>query len=318
MTVKLKPLHAFSVLARAGNFTRAAARLHVSQPALTVQIHGLEAALGARLFDRNTRDVRLTGIGAAILPAVERLLLDIETLSAHTRELSTGKIGLVRVAALPSISSTVLPRAIARLRQTHPGIAVRLVDTLAQKIFAAVRAEEVDIGIGVFGTLDRDMTFAPLLVDDLVAVMAPDHPLASRARLRIEDLAAEPLIMMDSQSSVRAMVEDVLMRVKAHAAPAYEVTYISTAVGLARAGLGVTLLPTSTIEIETLAGLVRRRISTPGLRRHVGVLRLAGRTPSPAVEIFLEALREAARETPAPVSRKKPPSARRSAASRRE
>lgn len=315
--MNVRPLRAFATLARAGSFTRAAARLHISQPALTVQIHGLEAALGARLFDRNTREVRLTGIGAAILPAVERLLRDLETLSAHTRDLAAGHIGVVHVAALPSISSTLLPRAIAKLRRTHPGIAVRLVDTLAQKIFAAVRAEEVDFGIGVFGTIDRDMAFAPLLDDDLEAVMAPDHPLASRARLRLEDLAAEPLIMMDSQSSVRAMVEDVLVRVKGRAAPAYEVTYISTAVGLARAGLGITLLPTSSLEIETLSGLARRRVNTPGLRRHVGILRIARRTLSPAGEAFLAVLRETAREAPASVSRRKPPSARRSAASPR-
>jgi LysR family carnitine catabolism transcriptional activator len=302
--MNVRPLRAFAALARAGSFTRAAARLHVSQPALTVQIHGLEAALGARLFDRNTREVRLTGIGAAILPTVERLLRDLEMLSSHTRDLAAGKIGVVHVAALPSISSTLLPRAIARLRRSHPGIAVRLMDTLAQRIFAAVRAEEVDFGIGVFGTIDRDMTFAPLLDDDLEAVMAPDHPLAARARLRLEDLAAEPLIMMDSQSSVRAMVEDVLVRAKGRAAPAYEVTYISTAVGLARAGLGITLLPTSSLEIEMLAGLERRRVNTPGLRRHVGVLRIMRRTPSPAAEIFLEVLRDTARGERRPTRRK--------------
>src|SRR3954463_2200425 len=93
--------------ARAGSFPRAAPGWHLSQPALTVQIHGLEAALGARLFDRNTREARLTGIGAAILPAVDRLLRDMETISSHTRELAAGSIGVVHVAALPSVSSTL-------------------------------------------------------------------------------------------------------------------------------------------------------------------------------------------------------------------
>lgn len=126
--------------------------------------------------------------------------------------------------------------------------------------------------------------------------MAPDHPLAARKRLKLEHLVGEPLIMMDSQSSVRAMVEDAMVRMKAVAAPAYEVTYISTAVGLARAGLGVTLVPSSALELETVAGLVRRSVVAPGLRRRVGVLRIAKRTMSPATEIFLAALREAARE----------------------
>lgn len=318
MSLKVRPLRSFAVLARAGSFTRAAARLHVSQPALTVQIHGLEAALGARLFDRNTRAVRLTGIGAAILPAVERLLRDVETLSAHTRELAAGSIGVVHVAALPSICSTLLPRAIARLRLTHPGIAVSLVDTLAQKVFAAVRAEQVDFGIGVFGTIDRDMSFTPLLVDELQAVMSPDHRLVRKKRLTLEDLALEPLIMMDAQSSVRAMVEDAMVRLKARAQPAYEVTYISTAAGLARAGLGITLLPTSALEIEAIGGLERRPVTAPGLRRHVGMLRIAGRTLSPAAEVFLDVLRETVREAPAAISRRQPRRRRRSAASSRK
>jgi DNA-binding transcriptional LysR family regulator len=309
MSLNTRSLKSFAVLARTGSFTRAAARLHMSQPALTVQIHGLETALAARLFDRNTREVRLTGIGAAILPAVDRLLRDMELISSHARELAAGSIGVVHVAALPSVSSTVLPRAIARLRETHPGIVVSLVDTVAQKVFAAVRAETADFGIGVFAAIDRDMAFEPLLVDELEAVMAPDHPLAARKRLRLEDLADEPLIMMDSQSSVRALVEDVMARRKRAAAPAYEVTYMSTAVGLARAGLGVTLVPSSALELETVAGLVRRSVEAPGLRRRVGILRIAKRTLSPAAEIFLAVLREAARESG--LGRRAPGTARR-------
>ena len=297
MNLGTRSLKSFAVLARTGSFTRAAARLHMSQPALTVQIHGLEAALGARLFDRNTREVRLTGIGAAILPAVDRLLRDMNLISSHTRELAAGSIGVVHVAALPSVSSTLLPRTMARLRKTHPGIVVSLVDTVAQKVFAAVRAETADMGIGVFTSIDRDMAFEPLLVDELEAVMAPGHPLAARKRLRLERLAGEPLIMMDSQSSVRAMVENVMERMKRVTAPAYEVTYMSTAVGLARAGLGVTLVPSSALELEMVAGLVRRSVVTPGLRRSVGVLRIAKRTLSPAAGIFLAALRETAVES---------------------
>lgn len=296
MNLTIRQLRSFAVLARTASFTRAAGALHLSQPALTVQIRSLEEELGVRLFDRNTRQVRLTPIGQELLPTFDRLLRDIDSAAESARELAAGIRGVVHVAALPSISSTLLPAAIARLRRSHPGIEVRLRDLLAQRVLAAVRSEEADYGIGAFDRIDADMESEKILSDRLEAVFAKGHPLSRKKAIELADLAELPLIMMDTQSSVRALVESEMMAKKLRPRSGYEVTYISTAAALARAGLGVTLLPSSAIELQSASDLERRPVRAPGFNRSIVVVRKVSRTLSPAAQIFLEVLKvEAAR-----------------------
>src|SRR5688572_16372846 len=176
MNFSLRQLRARSAVARTASFTRAAAELNLSQPALTVQIRELEAALGLKLVDRNTRRVELTGIGRELLPVFERVLGDIRAVAENARELAAGDRGTVLVAALPSLCSRLIPAAIASLRRSHPRITVRLQDTVAQRILAAVRSEEADLGIGSFGALGSDFEVMALLEDRMVAVMPSRHP----------------------------------------------------------------------------------------------------------------------------------------------
>ena len=291
MNFSLRQLRAFSAVARGASFTRAAERLHLSQPALTVQIRELESALGVRLFDRSTRHVRLTAIGRDLLPALERVLADLDAVGEDTRALAAGHRGRVRVAALPSICATRLPQAIARLKRDHPGIRVELRDTVAQRILALVAAEEVDFGIGSFERVERGLELGAWTTDRLAAVFQKGHPLARRPTLRLADLADSPLIFMDAQSSVRAHVERALGARGIARTPAFEVTYMSTAVGLVRAGLGVSLLPTSALELALASDLRVRPLSDPALKRRISIVRRSGRTLSPAAERLIAALR---------------------------
>ncbi|QJR13438.1 LysR family transcriptional regulator [Usitatibacter palustris] len=295
MNLNLKQLRAFSAVARSASFTRAAVRLHLTQPALTVQVRDLESALGVRLFDRNTRQVKLTAIGRDLLPTLERVLADLDAVAEDTRQLAAGHRGRVRVAALPSICATRLPRAIAQLAKTHPAIRVELRDTVAQRIIALVAAEEVDFGIGSFEGLGREFELLPYTTDRLAAVFRKGHALDKRATLKLEDLAEWPLIFMDTQSSVRAHVERTFSARGIAKPPAFEVTYMATAVGLVRAGLGVSLLPTSALELELATGLRVHPLRDAALRRNISIVRRAGRTFSPAAQRLLEALRAEAR-----------------------
>jgi DNA-binding transcriptional LysR family regulator len=123
MSLDVRQLRAFVTVAECGSFTRAAASLNLSQPALTVQIRKLEQALGVRLFDRNTRVVALTRNGAELLPTLGRILRDLDGVLAETRQLVTMQRGVVRLAVLPSFASGVLPEvqgAPPRHRFHHP------------------------------------------------------------------------------------------------------------------------------------------------------------------------------------------------------
>ena len=295
MNFSLRQLRAFATLARTGSFTRAAAELHLSQPALTVQVRELESALGLKLVDRNTRRVQLTGIGRELLPVFERVLGDIRAVAENARELAAGDRGTVLVAALPSLCSRLIPTAIARLRRTHPGVTVKLQDTVALRILAAVRSEEADLGIGSFGTLGGDFEVSPLLEDRMVAVMPRRHPLAARDTVTMREVALHPLVLMDMQSSVRAVVDEAMRDESARAAPAYEVTYMSTAVGFVQAGLGVAILPATALELGLAKGIVSRPIRGSGVRRPIVVARKAGRSLAPAARVFIEELHRSTR-----------------------
>ena len=296
MNISLRQVRSFVVAASTGSFTRAAHLLHISQPALTVQIRELEGALGLKLFDRNTRQLDLTPLGRELLPTFERLLRDFDSVTESARQLAAGITGVVHVSALPSISSILMPAAIAALRKEHPGIVVRLKDAVAQRVLAMVRADEVDFGIGGFDRVDSGMDFTPFISDRLEAVLRADHPLAKKRKLTVADLAASDLIVMDTQSSVRALLDQAFVESRLILSPAYEVTFMATAVGMVKEGLGVALLPSLALELAVATGLVTRPVRFKGFDRSIGIVRKTRRTLSPAAELMLAVLKKIGRE----------------------
>jgi LysR family transcriptional regulator, carnitine catabolism transcriptional activator len=288
--LNLRQLQTFVTIARVGSFTRAARLLHLSQPALTKQVRQLEETLGVRLFDRNTRTVELTRIGKELAPVVTQLLREIEAVVVNTKELAAQSRGVIRVASLPSISSTILPTAVARFKGLYPGISVALKDVIAQRLVAMVKAEEVDFGIGSLNVADPDVRFSFLLTDRMIAVFPPGSALERKKSIGLRDLVGLPLVVMESGSSVRKLVDQAFESIGEFVRPAFEATYMSTAAGMVKAGLGVTILPSSAFEMGELTGLRSRPIKTPALTREIGVIEKKGRSLSPAAESFLKTL----------------------------
>jgi DNA-binding transcriptional LysR family regulator len=171
MDFTLRQLRAFATIARLRSFTRAADVLHTTQPALSAQIRELEASLGVRLFDRNTRSVAPTRAGADLLPVVDQVLGALDSVAARAEDVAARNTGRVVVAALPSLAATLVPAVVARMRERHPGIAVVVRDALAERTLGAVRAGEVDLALTSAPPHDRELVFAPLLADRMMAVL---------------------------------------------------------------------------------------------------------------------------------------------------
>jgi LysR family transcriptional regulator, carnitine catabolism transcriptional activator len=287
MNLNLRQLRSLVAIAHLGNFTRAAQSLHISQPALTVQMHHLEEALGVRLIDRNTRTVKLTPLGKQVVPIIERALGDIDAAIAGTR-LTAESIGVVTVASLPSLCSEIMPTAIARFGRQYPGVTVRLREEGAHRIPACVIEEEADLG---FGLLERPMPqleATPFLADRLVVVCPAGHPLAGKRTVIASDLVKFPMIVFDAQNSVRTLLDAALQSLGASRAPDYVVSYVSTAVGMVRAGLGITVVSSSALGRAVMTGLRARPIKHPGSAREIVAMRKKGRTLSPAAEALLQ------------------------------
>jgi DNA-binding transcriptional LysR family regulator len=154
MDLNLRDVRAFVAVAQTGSFTRAATRLHLSQPALTVQIRRLEEIVGVRLFDRNSRNVALTPAGRELLPVLQKSLHDMEQVLVDARALADGSSGTVRIACLPTFAASLLPDLIRDLRKTVPRAGFHVRDVVASMVNTLVRNEEVDIGLTGGETLD--------------------------------------------------------------------------------------------------------------------------------------------------------------------
>jgi DNA-binding transcriptional LysR family regulator len=290
MNMTLRQVRAFVVVARFSSFTRAADLLHLTQPALTVQIRQLEQALGVKLFDRSTRAVELTRTGRELLPVLERLLGEFDAVVVSTREMAALRYGTVRMAALPSVAATVLPPLIARFKQRHPHIRITVRDSVGERINAMVREEIVDFGIGSDVEPDAELETIPLFEDEMRAVVPASHPLGKQTEVMLDRLIDEPLILMDTQSSVRSLVDRAFADRGHLAVPAYEVTYMSTAIGLVRAGLGIAILPSTAIELRLETELPSLSIQEPILHRSITLVLKVGRSLPPAAEALRDML----------------------------
>jgi DNA-binding transcriptional LysR family regulator len=287
MNYTLSQLRAFVTLAREGSFTRAAAKLNLSQPALTVQIRNLETAFGAKLFDRDPRGVAMTRIGSDLAPQVARLLGEIDGALEEALDTARGQRGTIRVAALPSFAAGKLPSAIARFRERHPGIDFVIRDAVANKVVAAVRAEAVDLGLTAGVELTDDLEILHEARDFLCVVFPAGHALARKKRIGVADLAEYPLVLMEAETSVRAIVNAAFVSSGRVIRPAAEATYMMTAVGLVRAGLGITILPASAKEIEAEPTLRVRAIDDESFSRRITLVKRRNRTLPPAAQAFL-------------------------------
>lgn len=290
MDLNLRDLRAFVAVAQTGSFTRAATRLHLSQPALTVQIRRLEEIVGVRLFDRNSRNVALTPAGRELLPVLQKSLHDMQQVLADARALADGSSGTVRIACLPTFAASLLPDLIQDLRRTVPGAGFHVRDGVASMVNALVRNEEVDIGLTGGETLDSAFDVLYSGVDRLVAVCPKAHPLARRRRIGAEDLAAVPLVLTAQGTSVRAVVDAAFADARRTPVIACEPTYMMTAVAMVRGGLGVTILPATAREVRAEPGLAVLPIDDSRFVRPIALVKKRGRTLPPLTEQFVAAL----------------------------
>jgi len=290
MDVSIQQIRAFAAVARLKSFTRAAMLLNVAQPTLTVQIRNLEEAMATRLFDRNSRSVELTRLGRDLLPAVERLLRDFDSLLTDVRDQVAQRRGTVKIAALPSVAVGILPDAIRTFRENYPGADFLLKDVVAGRVLALVRDEAVDLGI-IGGNADHpEVERLFQTKDSMHVVCAKEHPIAKVRAVTASVLARYPLIMMDPETSVRKVVDEAFHAAGLMANPVCEVTYMMTAIGMVQAGLGIAILPASAREIQIDPNLCSLPIKGTHFAREISLIKKRRRTLPPLSVSFAEYL----------------------------
>jgi DNA-binding transcriptional LysR family regulator len=241
--VNLRHLRAFAAIADAGGFGRAAAQLHLSQPALSRQIHALEAELGVPLFDRVGRRVQITSQGEDLLRRSRRLLSDAESLGERARSLQSGTSGILRVGATPQVIENLLADFLVRYRRRFPGVEVQLVEDGGARL--PVRLERGDVNLVLGFSVDARFRFRPLYPMHALAVLPAGHRLGRRGSLEIEALADEPLLLLRREFGSREWFD-----VACHAAHLRPRVLLESGtpqalVALAETGYGTAIVPSN-------------------------------------------------------------------------
>jgi LysR family transcriptional regulator, benzoate and cis,cis-muconate-responsive activator of ben and cat genes len=246
--LELRQLRYFAAVARERNFTRAAEALHIAQPPLSRQIQQLEDELGVTLIDRGSRPLRLTDAGRLLYEQAVQVLERIEEMKAITERLHEAERPRMRIGFVPSTLYGRLPELIRRYRAVRPGVELTLLDLTTIEQIAALKEGRIDVGYGRIPFDDPAIERVLLSNEKLSAALPRSHSLLARAgRLRLDELAGEPLVVYPK--APRPSYADqvlTLFRERDLKPPAvYEVRELQTALGLVAAEVGICLVPVS-------------------------------------------------------------------------
>jgi DNA-binding transcriptional LysR family regulator len=239
--ISLRQLRFFTALAESANFSRAAERMTVSQPALSAAIRQIEDHMGLRLFDRSTHHVALTEAGAAFLPHARRLLSTADNAFVDMSDAATRGKSVVRIGVIPSVVPAAA-EAVARLGQEHPDACFHLRDGKNDSLMADLRSGALDLVVGVLGRVEDDIE-AHLITEDEMMLAAPiGHPLASRSDLPWSALEGDEIVHFTG-GSIGELSSAAMRQNNLSPSQRFRVDQVGSLFGLVGAGMALGVIP---------------------------------------------------------------------------
>jgi LysR family transcriptional regulator, carnitine catabolism transcriptional activator len=291
VNVSLKQWRGFVAVAQTQSFAEAAALVHMSQPALSIAMKNLEAALGGPLFARSTRAVALTPEGAELLPQVQRLLADWDNVMAEAHQRFALQRGRLAIAAMPSFAGTALPAVLHAFRARFSDIAITVQEVIAEQLLEQVQEGRIELGISFDPGNQPEVDFTPLFSDHFVAIVPPDHPLAGSGQLAWSALCDYPFVALQRPSSLRALIDRHLHERALALNVQLESNQLATVGRMVATGLGVSAVPKLCERQMRELGLTCIALVEPDIERQVGVLTHARRPLSRAAQAMIEELK---------------------------
>lgn len=310
----IRQLEVFLAVARAQSFSRAAERIHLSQPTLSEHTHDLEAELGAPLFVRRSRSVVLTEAGRVFQDYATRVVATLAAGRQALADLDGLQRGSLVVGASTTPGTYVLPALIARFRREYPGITIGLRIANSRLVEERVRDGEVDVAVIGGHMLGRtERCVAAGIVDELQLIVPPDHPVRGQAMSRSK-LARERLLSREDGSATRQVTERALREAGVAFRPAMELDHTETIKRAVMAGLGVAFVSQFAVADEIRDGRLRViAVERLRMRRHFHVVHDERRPLSASARAFVGFVQEdgAAAEAPPSTGSKRPRQVRR-------
>ena len=294
-----RQLAAFCEVVERRSFSAAAARLGVTQPAVSQQVRALEQRLGTQLLDRSGRRVEPTEAGLRLYRGAQRLLsLEEQVLEELSRP--EGPLqGTLEIGASTGPAAIVLPLLLCEFQRANPGLHVALSVSDTQSVVELVADRRLELGIVGAARRHRSVAFEPFFRDEVILICPPRHPFAGKI-VTLERLAEGPLILMQQGAGVRQLVEDELRktgRKLRDLEPPLELGLQESVRSAVQAGYGVSFISRRAVESDLTAGtLAEARVEGLDLAREISIARASGRAGSAAAQAFVAFAQERLQE----------------------
>lgn len=287
--MEVQQLRYVSAIAETGSFSRAAERCQVAQPSLSQQVLRLEEDLGAKLFDRLGRSIRLTEAGRAFLPYARSILNEIEAARASVAETGAEMCGTVAAGAIPTIAPYLMPRYTAAFAKKFPQAKLRIIEETTPVLIDRLRTLSIDLAVLALPLRHKDLEVFPLREEPLFAVLPPNHPRARATSLGVRDLRGESFVMLRDGHCFRDLSIAACSHARVTPRIVFESDQFSSLFGMVAAGVGVSLVPE--MAIDRNAGCRYVRLSDPRAVRIIVAAVLRGRSFNRVQQAFLDALK---------------------------
>lgn len=283
----------FQCVAETRNFTRAAERLNVSQPALSRSIQRLEEEIGQPLFDRKPRSVDLTDAGQLFLTRAQQILLSLEDCKAEICD--DGQSGRIRVAAIPTIAPYFLPGLLQDFSKSHPKAQILVQEDTTDEIMRLCKQGELDVAIVALPVAARYIEIKPLFDEELSLVMPTDHPLTKKKRIRISDIDRYAFILLNEAHCLSDNIVSLCRQKSVQPVAIERASQLAMVQELVSLGHGISMIPAMAMKLDRTRSRVYRSVDGVKLTRTIAAVWNPYRFDSQLLQSFRDSLTAYAR-----------------------
>jgi LysR family hydrogen peroxide-inducible transcriptional activator len=277
-------------VAETGSFSRAAERCQIAQPSLSQQILKLEEDLGAKLFDRLGRSIRITEAGRAFLPHARSILEQLESARLSVAEKNADVRGSVAVGAIPTIAPYLMPRYAVAFAKKYPDARLRIVEETTPVLVEGLRDLSIDVAILALPLRHKDLQFFPIRTEPLFAALPKDDPRSAQESLALKSLRGESFVMLRDGHCFRDLSIATCTHARITPNIAFESDQFSSVLGMVAAGVGISLVPEMAIDRD--AGCRYVRLSDTRATRTIVAAVLRGRSFNRVQRAFLSGIQK--------------------------
>ena len=286
----IRQLKYFMAIVEEGQISRAARRLHMAQPPLSLQLKMLEEELGVQLIARNTKSMRLTEAGLALYQRAEQIVGLVDTTSREIREFDQGLRGTLAIGSPPGIGHLYMPPRMAEFHASYPDVNFQWREGNTYRVLELLNAHVIEVGIVRLPIDENSYELLPLLTEPWVAVTRKRKARRQSGTITLPELAREPLLLMQRQQGIfcHDMVWDELRAANVEPTVFCESDNVTALLNLVELGLGAAIIPRSAAQLKTSNELHIMEITGCKLESAVAITWLRGQRLSAAAQQFLK------------------------------